>query len=219
MLDSECKLVLGHNWLTQYNLLIDWVLSSITFRTSAQEMPTLSTPLVKPASTGLPEPSQPSQSEPGFAPSVPSVDSPGCTPLKAPLISMVNAIAFTHACKLEGSLQFQLQLHPLDTAKARSTSTASPPDLSSIPPEYCDFADVFSKTKASKLPPHCEHDLKIELEDGTSPPLGTIYSLSLVKLEALRTFINENLGTGFICPTASTHAAPVLFIKKKDGSL
>ena len=33
------------------------------------------------------------------------------------------------------------------------------------------------------------------------------------------TFIDENLNTGFICPTTSSHAAPVLFVKKKDGSL
>jgi len=49
--------------------------------------------------------------------------------------------------------------------------------------------------------------------------LGTLYSLSPVELSALQTFINENLNTGFICPTASSHAALVLFVKKKDGSL
>ena len=67
--------------------------------------------------------------------------------------------------------------------------------------------------------PHRKYDLKIDLEEGTSPPLGTIYSLSPVELEALRTFIDENLCTSFIQPSSSPHAAPVLFIKKKDGSL
>ena len=95
----------------------------------------------------------------------------------------------------------------------------STPDLSAIPLEYHDYIDIFSKMKASELPPHRKYDLKIDLEEGTSPPLGTIYSLSLVELEALWTFINESLCTGFIQPFSSPHAAPVLFVKKKDGSL
>ena len=74
----------------------------------------------------------------------------------------------------------------------------STPDLSAIPLEYYNYTDVFSKVKASELPPHCKYDLKIDLEEGTSPPLGTIYSLSPVELEALQTFIDENLCTGFI---------------------
>jgi len=116
-------------------------------------------------------------------------------------------------------MKYQLQLCPADSAKARSASTSTLPDLDIIPLEYRDYADVFSKVKASELPPHHDYDLKIELKEGTSPPLGTLYSLSLVKLSALRTFIDENLNTGFICPASSSHAAPVLFVKKKDGSL
>jgi len=211
-LDSECSIVLGHNWLTRYNPLIDWVLSSLTFQTPAPSL--LAPPLnPSPVLSGNPDSGLSSQSTPGPAP---SVDTPVCTP---PHISLINAAAFICACKLEGSTKYQLQLRPSDSAKARSSSASTPPDLDIVPPEYHDYADVFSKAKASELPPHRDYDLKIDLEEGTSPPLGTLYSLSPVELSALRTFINENLNTGFIHPTASSHAALVLFVKKKDGSL
>jgi len=198
--------------LTHYNPLIDWVLSSLTFRTPAQSL------LVPPLTPSLVLSSNPDsglsgQSTPG---PVPSVDTPVCIPLH---ISLINAATFVHVCKLEGSTKYQLQLHPSDSAKARSSSTSTLPDLDIVPPEYRDYADVFSKVKASELPPHHDYDLNIDLEEGTSPLLGTLYSLSPVELSALWTFIDENLNTGFICPTTSSHAAPVLFIKKKDGSL
>ena len=35
----------------------------------------------------------------------------------------------------------------------------------------------------------------------------------------MKEFIDENLTNGFICSTSSPHGAPVLFVKKKDGSL
>jgi len=211
-LDSECMIVLGHNWLTHYNPLIDWVLSSLNFQTPAPSLlAPLSTP--SPVKSGNPVSGLSSQSDPGL---VPSVNTPVCTP---PHISLINAATFVRACKLEGSTKYQLQLRPSDSVKAHSSSASTPPDLDIIPPEYRDYVDVFSKAKASELPPHHDYDLKINLEEGTSPPLGTLYSLSLVELSALWTFTDENINTGFICPTASSHTAPVLFVKKKDGLL
>ena len=132
---------------------------------------TLSTP--SPVLSGNPVSGLSSQSDPSLAP---SVDTPVFTP---PHISLINAATFVHACKLEGSIKYQLQLCPSDSAKAHSSSASTPPDLDIVPPECCDYADVFSKAKASELPPHRDYDLKIDLEEGTSPPLGTLYCLQL----------------------------------------
>ena len=71
-------------------------------------------------------------------------------------------------------------------------------DLSNVPSKYHEFANVFSKTKAEVLPPHCPYDLKINLEEGTQPLVGPIYSLSASEQEALKKFIEENLNMDFI---------------------
>ncbi len=46
-----------------------------------------------------------------------------------------------------------------------------------------------------------------------------MYSLSQTKIQALREFLDENLHIGFIRPSKSAHSTPILFVKKKDGSL
>jgi len=50
------------------------------------------------------------------------------------------------------------------------------------------------------------------------PKLSKVYPLSLLEQEELDTFLEENLCTGQIQPSKSPIAAPVFFIKKKDGS-
>ena len=123
---------------------------------------------------------------------------------------------------LDTSLQsldsFELCFHSLDI-QANSAKLAEASDLSNVPSEYHEFADIFSKTKAETLPPHRPYDLKINLEEGAQPLVGPIYSLSASEQEALKEFIEENLNMGFIRPISSLHGAPVLFVKKKDGSL
>ncbi len=91
--------------------------------------------------------------------------------------------------------------------------------MTDVPAEYHDFADVFSDLLSEKLPEHRPYDLNINIEEGTSPLLGPIYSLSESELKALHEFIDDNLRSGFITPSHSPHGAPVLFVKKKTGEL
>src|SRR5258708_11229511 len=91
--------------------------------------------------------------------------------------------------------------------------------LSGVPQEYHEFRDVFSGEKANTLAPHRLYDLKNNLEEGAKPFHGPIYSLSPPELTALREFLEENVRNGFIRPSKSPWGSPVLFVKKKDGSL
>ena len=100
-----------------------------------------------------------------------------------------------------------------------ANSETTPVNISSIAVENHKFRDVFSKTSADTLLAHQLYDLKIKLEEGATPLFGLIYSLSLYKLWTLREFINKHLAYGFIRCMCSLYGAPVLFIKKKDGSL
>ncbi|KIK72617.1 hypothetical protein PAXRUDRAFT_21777 [Paxillus rubicundulus Ve08.2h10] len=197
---------LRHNWLTRYNPLIDWVLGSITFRSIQQPVPTPPTSPLQPPESPPPVDSDRS-------------DTPRFSNCKAPHITLINTAAFALACRLEGSVQFSLHLHPKESKLRANSAEADPVDLSAVPPEYHNFTDVFSKSKASQLAPHREHNLKIDLEEGASPPLGIIYSLSTTELDSLRAFLDEHLANGFIRPSSSAHATLVLFVRKKDGSL
>ena len=212
-LDSSCSVVLGHNWLTHYNPSIDWVLGSIRFlNTGYQDSP--ASLAARSASILEPTPSS-LHSEP----SQPSFKTPPSNSSSKPNISFINAVAFTRACKMEGSQSFQLNLNHPELQARLTKKEDTPVDLSYIPAEYHEYADVFSKKKADTLAPHRPYDLKINLEEGTSPPWGPIYSLSATELQALREFLDEHLPIGFIRPSRSSHGAPVLFVRKKDGSL
>jgi hypothetical protein len=88
-----------------------------------------------------------------------------------------------------------------------------------VPKEYHEFAKVFSSVEASTMPPHRSYDMRIETENNVLPPVGKIYNMSEKELGALKDYLDDMLGKGFIRPSTSPIGAPVLFAKKKDGSL
>jgi len=157
-------------------------------------------------------PFSPAENPLQFTPSETSPSNP-----KQPHIAIISALALLRASCLSGSKTFSLQFH--STIQAKSNTISKKIDLSAIPEEYHEYADVFSKSKAETLAPHHPYDLRIDLEKDSQPPVGTIYSLSQFEQETLKQFIDENLTNEFIRSTSSPHGAPVLFIKKKDGSL
>ncbi len=92
-------------------------------------------------------------------------------------------------------------------------------NIEEIPKWYRDLSEVFSKKNADKLPPHRLTDCKIVLEKDASLHYGPIYQLTQEESEVLKEYIKENLEKGFIRPSESPAGYPVLFQKKKDGSL
>ena len=61
--------------------------------------------------------------------------------------------------------------------------------------------------------------LYIKLVDGAEPPKPRVYRMSPAELRDLKEQIDGYLAKGFIRPSGSSFAAPVLFARKPDGSL
>jgi len=82
-----------------------------------------------------------------------------------------------------------------------------------------EFRSVFAKEDFDILLEHRKWDHVIELIPRAEPKSSKVYPLSLLEQMELDAFLEENLHTGRIQPSKSSIAAPMFFIKKKDGSL
>lgn len=107
----------------------------------------------------------------------------------------------------------------------------APPDtvsLSQVPEEYQQrmraLLDQYSDVFCEEIPP--EKSLiedppsnTIPLVPGAKPPYLRNRRLSPIELEQLRKQVAEALAKGILEPSTSPYGAPVLFVKKRDGSL
>jgi len=121
--------------------------------------------------------------------------------------------------KTKGSMTFQLSLNSHSLTGQSVEVGEGNPDLSNVPKEYWQFADIFYKQKAKTLPRHYVYNLSIQTKEGSTPLLGPIYSLSTLELQTFQDFIKENTKIGTIRPSNSLCGTPVLFVKKKDSML
>ncbi|KAL4325140.1 hypothetical protein GQ457_11G029640 [Hibiscus cannabinus] len=69
------------------------------------------------------------------------------------------------------------------------------------------------------LPPMREVEFGIDIQLGTNPVSITPYRMTPIELKELKKQLEELQSKGFIRPSTSPWGAPILFVKKKDGSM
>nr|GFC33937.1 putative reverse transcriptase domain, aspartic peptidase domain protein [Tanacetum cinerariifolium] len=87
--------------------------------------------------------------------------------------------------------------------------------------------DLISQIKESQkednelpgIPPVREVEFNIDLIPGAEPISNAPYRMAPIELKELKDQLQELLERGFIRPSVSPWGAPVLFVKKKDGSM
>jgi hypothetical protein len=81
-----------------------------------------------------------------------------------------------------------------------------------------EYPNVFPE-ELLELPLDREIEFEISLVPGTGPISTAPYQMALLELGALKSQLQDLLEKGFVRPSASPWGAPILFVKKKDGTL
>ena len=83
--------------------------------------------------------------------------------------------------------------------------------------EYVNFADIFSRNLVSKLPKYIKiNNYAIKMVNCQQPSYRSIYSLGLIELKTLKTYIKTNLFNRFIRPSKSLASASIFFNWKSN---
>ena len=99
-------------------------------------------------------------------------------------------------------------------AHAKKNSTT---EKISVIPVVEEYANVFSN-EIPELPPSRDVDFSFDLIPGAGPVSMAPYRMAPAELTELKKQIEDLLEKKFIRPSASPWGAPVLLVKKKDGS-
>eukprot|EP00253_Pinus_taeda_P022928 PITA_22928 len=85
-------------------------------------------------------------------------------------------------------------------------------------PVVQEFADVFPE-EIPGMPPRRDFDFTIELIPGAAPVSWAPYRMSVPELTELKMQLQELLEKKYIRPSVSPWGEPMLFVRKKDGTL
>ncbi|GJX25615.1 putative reverse transcriptase domain-containing protein [Tanacetum coccineum] len=104
-----------------------------------------------------------------------------------------------------------------ESTKALKNAKVDEPKISDIS-VVREFVEVFPDDLKG-LPPQRQVEFRIELIPGATPVAKSPYRLAPSEMQELSEQLKELQDKGFIRPSHSPWGAPVLFVKKKDGSM
>jgi len=146
--------------------------------------------------------------------------------VSAPKVRMINAAAFEMLSRDKGNEVYSVRMQDLTTMNDQKGIELNELSISNndekanviLPDVYKEFEDVFSE-KDIQLPDNRPYDHTIPLMPDTKPPTMPVYGLNEKELKECWKYLQENLSKGFIRKSSAPCGAPILFVKKKDGSL
>ena len=192
VIDLCYDIILGKPWLTRENPKVDWEHNSLTFQAKTDKKLHQWTQFTM------------------------ELAHLGEIPIPAPMI--VNAMKMKKIMRqgVDECYLVNLQHLTQDTpALPKGIKPGTPSERL-----YTEFIKIFAPAKG--MPPVRDpsdyHRIPLIDKDST-PPAKHYYRLSPAELDVLRERVKQLIEEGWISPSTSPYAAPVLFARKKDGSL
>jgi hypothetical protein len=188
-----CDAILGMTWLAKYNPTADWKAGTLCLQHAGKLHYLRRQP-----------PWRTTKSSSSLAST-----SPISTPAQLCSLQQIRKIIRRN----------QAQCVILASVHAKHDNHNSEPPSPETQPLLTEFHDVFPPQLPNHLPPRRAIDHRIELTQTSPPTLRSVYRMSPAEMDEMKRQLDELSAAGFIQPSKSPFGAPVLFVKKKDGTM
>lgn len=188
--------ILGKPWLDKHNPSINWQTHTVTIGKRGRKV--------------ILQQKRPAQPPPSPQRSAQDVKS-----------DLLSAKQMKRLMRKQQGTFFVAYVREVEDLQAVAESGNQPAQASPSPadPLLQEFRDVFPDDLPRTLPPARDVDHVIELIPGANPPSKPTYPLSYSELDELKQQLADLKLHGFARPSKSPYGAPVLFVRKKDGSM